>query len=166
MYAIRSYYGSGLDFSRQAHGAGFVGAKEVQGRAAQEGEVLGGIAQTDLAGILTKGDVKAPMQAVLNPPMSPHGMQDTATVGGKRRDHIAFLGFNPAGDLAGRFDAGDGGELRPGGFQIEQVEPVQLADGGATTRLKAAVPLVPCLVQRNLAAAIPRGVQDRSYNFV
>ena len=37
--------GSGLEFSGQADGARFVGAKEIHAKAAQEGAVLGGVAQ-------------------------------------------------------------------------------------------------------------------------
>ena len=103
--------GGGLEFSGQADGTGFVGAKEIQGHAAHEGEVLSGIAQADQAGIVSKGDVKAPMQTILDALMGPHGMEDAATVGGERSDHVAFLGFNPPGNLSRRFDAGDGSEF-------------------------------------------------------
>lgn len=51
--------GGGLEFSGQADRTRFVGAKEIQGEAAQEGEILGGIAQADYAGIFTEGDIKA-----------------------------------------------------------------------------------------------------------
>ena len=153
--------GGGLEFSGQADGTGFIGAKEIQGHAAQKGEVLSGIAQADQAGILAKGHVKTPMQAVLNAPMGPHGVQDAVTVGGKRRDYVAPLGFNPTGDFSRRFDTGDRRKFRPTGFQPQQFEPVQFADGGAAPRLDSAMALVQGLMQRHLAPAMPRGVHGR-----
>ena len=48
-----------------------------------KGEVLGRIAQADETGVFAKGDVETPVQAVLNAPVSTHGMQDAATVGGE-----------------------------------------------------------------------------------
>jgi hypothetical protein len=89
-----------LSFLGQAESAGSVGAKQVQGQAAQEGDVLGGVAQADEAGILAKRYVKAPLRAVLDAPTVTHGMQDAATVGGQRTDRVAFLGFHPTAILS------------------------------------------------------------------
>ena len=105
--------GSSLAFSGQTDGTGLVGAKKIQGCAAQEGDVLSGITRADQAGILAKDDVKAPMQAVLDTPMGPRSMRDSEAVGVDRGDDVAFLGFNATGDLPRRFDVGDRGELRP-----------------------------------------------------
>ncbi len=50
--------GGGLALSRQAHFARDIRAEEAQGEAAQEGEVVRGIAQADSAGILAEGRVR------------------------------------------------------------------------------------------------------------
>ncbi|MDR3300093.1 MAG: hypothetical protein LBU43_08890 [Candidatus Accumulibacter sp.] len=70
--------GGGLEFSGQADRTGFIGAKEIQGQTAQESEVFSGIAQTDETGVLTKRHVQTPMQAILDPLVGAHYMQDAA----------------------------------------------------------------------------------------
>ena len=84
--------GSGLEFSGEADGPGFVSAKEIQSEAPQEGEVLGGVAQTNPACVVAKGHVETPVQAVLDTPVGSDGMQDAATVRGKRTDHVTLFG--------------------------------------------------------------------------
>ena len=56
---------SGIEFSGKADRSGLVVAKAIQGEAAQEGEMLDGIAQADAAGILAKSHAKVPMQATV-----------------------------------------------------------------------------------------------------
>ena len=88
-------------------------------------------------------------------------MQDAAAVGGEQGDDVAFLGFNVAGDLPHRFDAGDRSELRPTGFQAQQLESVQFVGSGATTRLGSAEALIQGLVQRNRSPLMHWRVQVR-----
>ncbi|MBK7562919.1 MAG: hypothetical protein IPI21_00920 [Propionivibrio sp.] len=56
--------------------------KRFMPRRRRKGAVLGGVAQANQAGILAKGDIEAPMQAVLDAPVSAHGMRDATAVGG------------------------------------------------------------------------------------
>ena len=65
-----------LALSRQADFARGIGAEQVQGETAQEGEVVRGIVQADSTGILAEGHVQAPMQAVFDAPMGAHRVQD------------------------------------------------------------------------------------------
>ena len=139
--------GSGLEFSGEADGAGFIGAKEIQAKASQKGEVLGSIAQTNQACIFAKGHIETPVQSVLDTPMGSDRMQNATTVSGKRTDDVAFLGRNLSAHLACRLNAGDRCELRPACLQAEEFEPVELTDSGAASGFDSAMPPRQSLTQ-------------------
>ena len=135
--------GSGLEFSGEADGAGFVGAKEIQGEASQEREVLGGVTQADQAGIFAKGHVEAPVQAVLDAPVAADGGTDALCPSRERCNIEARLSLAVGPDLATALDHHDAGEAHPG---MSLLEPIDGADNRHGSGLDAAVALLHGLV--------------------
>lgn len=97
---------------------------EVWRDAADERDVLGGVARSDTRFILPEGDVQDPAQAVLDPPVGP----DDGAGPGRRRACEAAQGVAaidggfPAQDLAGGLDADEALEplpLRRFGQEVE-----------------------------------------------
>lgn len=52
--------------------------QESEGDVAQDGQVVRGVGGAHAGGILTKGDIEDPMEAVFNAPMGVHGGQEGA----------------------------------------------------------------------------------------
>jgi hypothetical protein len=68
--------------------------KQIECDMAQHGEILGRMALTNAAIVLTKGDVEHSMEAVFNRPVGAHGVEDGLCLSRKR--------CNKEADLSGR----------------------------------------------------------------
>lgn len=82
--------GGGLELSGQTERSGLAGAEEVHGEAAREGEVQGGIAQSEGARVFARGYVQAACRWFSILQWERTCMKDAATVGGKGTDHVAL----------------------------------------------------------------------------
>ena len=90
--------------------------EEVEGEAAQDGEVLGAIVAAVAGAVLVEFDVENPVQRVLDRPVTADGAGENLGGEGRGSDVVAGGGAGVAGLRAGRLDAGEGGEAGEAGL--------------------------------------------------
>ena len=89
-----------------------IGFDDVEGELAQEGEVLGAVADAVSGGVLAHGDIKHPVEIVFDAPMCAHYCGQPLGVQAGGEDVIAGVNRLVAiGGLAHRLDAGDGADI-------------------------------------------------------
>lgn len=87
---------------------GGMGLKQVEGGLAQDGEVLGPVAEDGAGLVLAEGDVEAPMQVVLDAPVGAHDAAQALGGDEAGEDEVFELGLSgQLGVAAPGFDARD-----------------------------------------------------------
>ena len=99
-------------FSVEAFCGSFVGAEQVEGDAAQGGEVGGGVPGAGAAAVFLEAHIEAPVELVFHAPVAAHGAGEPPDVRRQAAEVVAAFGARcAAGDFAHGFDhRGGGGE--------------------------------------------------------
>ncbi len=79
-------------------------AEQTQGEMAQHGKVLRAVLTASATGVFAKRDIEHPMQAILNPPVTAHGMGKLLHLPGEARQVVAPLDGGHLTHCALRFD--------------------------------------------------------------
>src|SRR3954454_18215009 len=98
---------------------GGFGLGEVEGEAAQEGEVLGATVLAVPGPILIHGDVEHPMQPVLDAPVGARDLGEALGAKPRAEQVVGDLGRGLRGDLADAHDLADGGQPGPAAALLE-----------------------------------------------
>src|SRR5262249_52545477 len=128
----------GLDFLADREWSR-MGADDVEGESAQDGEVFGGVVLSAAAGVLVQHDVEDPMHLVLDTPMTAHDLQQLFGGDAFGQQIVAggwlVGGRSPATpsrcDAADRRDAGEiGGDCQSGVAYDGRSAPLAAIVGG------------------------------------
>ena len=79
-------------------------AQQTQGEMAQHGKVLRAVVAAHATGVFAKRDIEPPMPAILNPPVTAHGMGKLRDIPGETRQVVAPLDGGRLPHCALRFD--------------------------------------------------------------
>ncbi len=139
---------------------GGLAARQIEGQASQEGQVVGGVTGADTVCILPEGHVQDPVEGVLNPPVAAHGLQQDPRIG--RQTGNVGAGFR--GDLVPLsplgLDHNQSLQVGPDPVGIHIAGVCRCPEHPAAACLNAAVVLVHGLVAVVVAALETLGLFD------
>src|SRR5258706_7304249 len=107
---------------------------------AQNGEVLSRMTLADAAGIFVEGNVQAPMQLILDPPVAAHGVLDGAGVAGQTADVIAGLDGNLIANAPFELDLRDRAQRLPLAPLAQVTHIAWVGNGPTVADLQPAMP--------------------------